>query len=105
MIGSGDAAEIPVPLKGRGYARLGPRQLVPFQAAFCGAPLTSDTDEAPVLVAPFVHTDDSPKVAGASVPEHGTQLAAVLGAIRTRERDARAPARRLARGATCCPSG
>ena len=54
VINSGEAAEIPVPLKGRGWVRLGPRALVAFQAAYCGSPLVSDDVQAPVLVAPFV---------------------------------------------------
>ena len=62
VINSAEAAEIPVPLKGRGWVRLGPRALVAFQAAYCGSPLVSDDVQAPVLVAPFVRTDDSPKV-------------------------------------------
>ncbi len=41
VIGSPEAADIPVPLKGRGYARLGPSALLAFQSAFGGAPLTS----------------------------------------------------------------
>jgi S-DNA-T family DNA segregation ATPase FtsK/SpoIIIE len=39
VIDSPDAAAIPVPLKGRAFARLGPRQLVEFQSAFASAPV------------------------------------------------------------------
>ncbi|MGQ0823504.1 MAG: FtsK/SpoIIIE domain-containing protein [Actinomycetota bacterium] len=39
VIGSPEAAEIPVPLKGRAFARLGPRELVAFQCAYSGAPI------------------------------------------------------------------
>ncbi len=53
IIASPAAAEIPAPLKGRGYARLGPRDLIPFQSAFAGAPLRSNLGEAPVLVRTF----------------------------------------------------
>lgn len=39
IIGTPDAAAIPVPLRGRGFARLGPGQLTAFQAAYGGVPL------------------------------------------------------------------
>ena len=61
VIGSPEAADIPVPLKGRGYARLGPSSLLAFQSAFGGATLTTEETVQPVLVAPFIRTDDSPK--------------------------------------------
>lgn len=53
VIGSPEAAEIPVPLRGRAFARLGPRELVPFQSAYAGAPLVAADRESPVLVGPF----------------------------------------------------
>ena len=81
VIASGEAAEIPVPLKGRGWVRLGPRALVAFQAAYCGSPLLSDDVDAPVLVAPFEHTDDSPKALAGPATGAGTHLDAVLRAI------------------------
>ncbi len=37
VIGSGEAAQIPTPLKGRGFARLGPSDLIAFQTAYSGA--------------------------------------------------------------------
>ena len=37
IIGVKSAAEIPLPLKGRGFAKLGPRDLIEFQSAFTGA--------------------------------------------------------------------
>ncbi|HEY1119374.1 MAG TPA: FtsK/SpoIIIE domain-containing protein, partial [Acidimicrobiales bacterium] len=39
ILNAPDAAEIPVPLKGRSIARMGPGQLVEFQSAYCSAPL------------------------------------------------------------------
>ncbi|HEV7760727.1 MAG TPA: FtsK/SpoIIIE domain-containing protein [Acidimicrobiales bacterium] len=42
VIGTRDAAEIPVPLRGRAYARTGPTSLVPFQCAWSGAPYATD---------------------------------------------------------------
>jgi len=61
---------------------------VAFQSAFCGAPLTTDETLAPVLVARFDRTDDSPKSPGPadqSDRHRGaatqTHLDAVLAAI------------------------
>jgi S-DNA-T family DNA segregation ATPase FtsK/SpoIIIE len=39
IIGRPDAATIPVPLRGRAFARLGPGELVAFQSAYGGTPL------------------------------------------------------------------
>jgi DNA segregation ATPase FtsK/SpoIIIE, S-DNA-T family len=63
IVDSPAAAEIPVPLKGRGLARMGPRQLVEFQSAFSGAPLVSEAVAQPVLVGAYERTDDSPRAA------------------------------------------
>lgn len=60
IINSRDAADIPVPLRGRGFARTGPQTLVPFQTAWSGAPfVTSRGDERRAVdVHPFVlHPD------------------------------------------------
>ncbi len=81
VLDSPEAADIPVPLRGRGYARLGPRRLVAFQSAFCGAPLVTGEVEVPVMTAPFVRTDDSPKAADVAPVGSETHLDAVLGAI------------------------
>ncbi|MCP3988046.1 MAG: hypothetical protein GY724_03155 [Actinomycetia bacterium] len=91
VIGTGDAAAIPTPLKGRGFARLGPGELVPFQTAWSGAPVVSDRGPTPVTVRPF----DTPTSSGSAPsppPVLGlddssdagselTQLAGVLAAI------------------------
>jgi len=53
IIRSPEAADIPVPLRGRGFARLGPRELVPFQSAYAGAPLAAAAVASPVVVEPF----------------------------------------------------
>ena len=63
VIGSKDAAEIPVPLRGRAYARTGPAALVPFQCAWSGAPLRAELVEQPVLVHPFGLGSVAPRVA------------------------------------------
>ncbi len=89
VINSGEAAEIPVPLHGRGYARLGPAELVAFQSAYASAPLVEGDDEAPVTVEDFVA---DPFLTGArrSTPdaavsgdhaEAPTQLDALIAAI------------------------
>jgi DNA segregation ATPase FtsK/SpoIIIE, S-DNA-T family len=53
IIGTKDAAEIPVPLRGRAYARTGPQALTPFQCAWSGAPFVQDVEQRAVAVAPF----------------------------------------------------
>ena len=53
VIRSPEAAEIPVPLRGRGFARLGPRELVAFQSAHAGAALVAEAGEGMVVVEPF----------------------------------------------------
>jgi S-DNA-T family DNA segregation ATPase FtsK/SpoIIIE len=42
IIGRPDAATIPVPLRGRAFARLGPGELVAFQSAYGGTPLEAE---------------------------------------------------------------
>ena len=83
IIDSPEAADIPVPLRGRGLARLGPRRLVEFQSAFAGAPLAAAAVRPPVIVGPFDRTDDTPQAtASMSVADTGaTHLAVLLDAI------------------------
>jgi S-DNA-T family DNA segregation ATPase FtsK/SpoIIIE len=86
IIGSPEAADIPVPLRGRGFARMGPRELVPFQSAYAGAPLTGDAGPRPVLVAPFAiePADGATTVIGGDAAGTGTertQLDAVIDAV------------------------
>jgi S-DNA-T family DNA segregation ATPase FtsK/SpoIIIE len=66
IIGSRDAADIPVPLRGRAYARTGPQTLVPFQCAWSGAPFARDAGPQAVAVAPFTAGAGGP--GGASRP-------------------------------------
>jgi S-DNA-T family DNA segregation ATPase FtsK/SpoIIIE len=84
VIGSPEAADIPVPLRGRAFARLGPRELIAFQSAFAGAPM--DQDEAvEVVVAPFTPESAGPVGAPTSRPgvagSTRTHLDAVLDAV------------------------
>jgi DNA segregation ATPase FtsK/SpoIIIE, S-DNA-T family len=91
VIGSPEAASIPVPLRGRGFARLGPTQLVPFQTAFAGAPLEGGA-QRPVVVRSFETTGVGAPLAlstpGSEQPtaelaasEPRTHLDAVLDAV------------------------
>ena len=91
VINSGEAAEIPVPLKGHGWVRLGPRALVAFQAAYCGSPLVSDDvqrrSSSPRSCAPTTRRRRS------SVRRRtGTHLDAVLRAISEANRRLALPA-------------
>jgi S-DNA-T family DNA segregation ATPase FtsK/SpoIIIE len=45
IINSREAADIPVPLRGRAFARTGPQTLVPFQTAWSGAPFVAQRGE------------------------------------------------------------
>ena len=95
VIGTDDAASIPTPLKGRGFARLGPGELVAFQAAWSGAPQLAVEGSPPVTVAPFgpgTPVGQAPPSAGA-VEAGGpdgerTQLTGLLAAVRTAARRA-----------------
>ncbi len=57
VIGAKDAAAIPVPLRGRAYARTGPGALVPFQCAWSGSPYSpkkpEKAEQSQVDVRPF----------------------------------------------------
>ncbi|HSP03077.1 MAG TPA: FtsK/SpoIIIE domain-containing protein, partial [Acidimicrobiales bacterium] len=90
VIGSPEAAGIPVPLRGRGYARLGPHDLVPFQSAFAGAPLDGDAQRGVVVVRSFDTTGVGAPLASQSAADGGadasasgptTHLEAVLDAV------------------------
>ncbi|HEY8544990.1 MAG TPA: FtsK/SpoIIIE domain-containing protein [Acidimicrobiales bacterium] len=50
IINSRVAADIPVPLRGRAYARTGPQTLVPFQTAWSGAPYVAHGGEEQKVV-------------------------------------------------------
>ncbi|MET0145328.1 MAG: FtsK/SpoIIIE domain-containing protein [Ilumatobacteraceae bacterium] len=53
VIGVPTAADIALPLKGRGFAKLGPRDLIEFQSAYTGATLTKEAEVSPVTVHRF----------------------------------------------------
>ncbi len=83
VIGTTDAAAIPTPLKGRGFARFGPGELVSFQSAWSGAPLLADVGPAPITVAPVGHRGHveprHPSVPGRPPPR--TQVDGAIDAI------------------------
>jgi DNA segregation ATPase FtsK/SpoIIIE, S-DNA-T family len=83
VLGAPDAADIPVPLRGRAVARLGAQQLIPFQCAYGGAPVGSESATRPVLVDDFASPEDTPLGRPSrGVTDPGlTQLAAVVDAI------------------------
>lgn len=56
VLGVPDAAEIPTPLRGRAFLRLGPKQIIPFQAAFTGAAAVK-SNTAPVVVRALADED------------------------------------------------
>ena len=87
IIGTPDAASIPVPLRGRGFARLGPGQLTAFQAAYGAAPV-DDGGSARIRVADFTPGAAHPggPLGGAGVDlgsgaRPTTQLDALLAAV------------------------
>lgn len=104
VIGSEDAASIPVPLKGRAFMRLGPGQLVAFQAPWSGAPVPTDAEtsgvsidrfEIPAVdgafrtVEPGGAMSTGLRAVGRSTTPEQNQLAAVLGGIADAARQAR----------------
>jgi len=78
VIGSAEAAAIPALRRGRAYARTGPTDLVPFQAAWAGAP-RADGRRPPVRVS-ALGFGGAPDPA-ADPPGAGTQLDDVLAAV------------------------
>lgn len=92
VVGSGDAADIPVPLRGRAFARIGSTELVPFQSAWSAAPRRSgEAGRVRVDVLGFGRTDTAVE----TVPGAVTQLDVVTRAVALAvERSGRATPRR-----------
>ena len=85
IIGTAVASEIPVPLRGRAFARLGPRELVPFQSAYAGAPVVASGGEPTVLIGPYAIDGEGPVLVRgtASVaPDGRSHLDVLLDAVR-----------------------
>ena len=96
VIGVPDAAAIPAPLKGRGFAKMGPGELVAFQSAWSGAPLLAESGTPPVVVKPFgaaaertlaaagvaaLVQNAGPAAAAEDSGPQRTQIDALLGAV------------------------
>jgi S-DNA-T family DNA segregation ATPase FtsK/SpoIIIE len=84
ILGSGEAASIPGPLRGRGFARLGTGGLVEFQSSYSGAPFTAEGGVAPVVVEDFpargiTTIDPEPKQ---GVRDQRTHLDVIIEAVR-----------------------
>ena len=82
VIGTREAADIPAPLKGRAYARTGPKDITPFQAAYSGAVWSPSRGGRSIGVSPFVFgvvsdfaTFEVPGSSGSSVAEASTNNA------------------------------
>ncbi len=88
VIGTTAAAAIPVPLRGRGYVKVGSAEPVAFQSSWAGAPLLTRSGAPPVTVSVFADNPDTepslsdPTLFGAGVrPGAGVRSgAAVAGA-------------------------
>jgi S-DNA-T family DNA segregation ATPase FtsK/SpoIIIE len=77
VLGAPDAADIPVPLRGRGFVRLGPKQVLPFQSAYTGAS-SAEVSREPVVIRPL--GSDAPLVGGGTAGGE-TQGARVVNEI------------------------
>ena len=81
VLGSPEAADIPVPLVGRALGRTGRRELTAFQTAWCGAPLPAMSNERrPVEVRDFDLAAAIPTVPSVGEPWAATQLHALVAA-------------------------
>ncbi|MEX2563348.1 MAG: FtsK/SpoIIIE domain-containing protein [Nitriliruptoraceae bacterium] len=83
ILGGPEAAKIPAPLRGRGFARLGEGGLIEFQSAFPGAASTVASAVAEVTVEDFAPSGPAtslPEPAGKAGIEH-SQLDEVIAAV------------------------
>lgn len=81
VIGTPDAAEIPVPLKGRALARLGPGQLIEFQSGFSGAPRRTGDGPEPLRVVDFSGGELQVAARRAEEADGPSQLADLIGIV------------------------
>jgi DNA segregation ATPase FtsK/SpoIIIE, S-DNA-T family len=86
VIGAADAAMIPGHLKGRGYVRLGPGELIPFQSSWSGAPEVAASGPAPIGIEPFSSENGADigthqVVAAGPASGRRTQLDALIDAV------------------------
>lgn len=83
VIDSPEAATIPVPLKGRAFARLGPGELVAFQCAWSGAPVVTRSPSPQVVeFQPDLEVVDAPLLPGAMTQLDLVTDAALTAALR-----------------------
>jgi DNA segregation ATPase FtsK/SpoIIIE, S-DNA-T family len=81
VLGSPEAADIPVPLVGRAMARTGRRELTAFQTAWCGAFVPQATQaRRPVVIQPFDESVLQPVPLTKEASSAQTQLHAVVAA-------------------------
>jgi DNA segregation ATPase FtsK/SpoIIIE, S-DNA-T family len=81
VLGSPDAADIPVPLVGRAMARTGRRELMAFQTAWGGAPMRPATEQRrAVEVRSFDGSITAPDAGPKDTANAPTQLQAVVAA-------------------------
>jgi S-DNA-T family DNA segregation ATPase FtsK/SpoIIIE len=78
VLGAPDAADIPVLLRGRGFVRLGPKQILPFQSAYTGSS-NAEVSREPVVVRPL--ESDAPSVNGGGTTGGETQGTRVVKEI------------------------
>lgn len=98
VIGAKDAARIGRDRPGRAYARVGHRELVPFQSAYVGGPVHERDSSAAVHIVDFDGFRDLNRWTGA-VTSTGTtgptELSAIVAAVRAAAIDAAVPSPRV----------
>ena len=80
VLNSNEAAALPRSKPGRGYARLGPGELVPFQTAL--STVASGTTGPPVRVTPFIFAMAQPAPPPPAVGNGPTDLSRLVSAIK-----------------------
>ena len=85
IIGTGDAAYLPAPLKGRAFARTGAGQIMEFQSAFAGAQFTSVDGMSAIIVEDFPRSSWSTRwpdtEESVSTDKSPTQLSVLITSI------------------------
>jgi S-DNA-T family DNA segregation ATPase FtsK/SpoIIIE len=99
VIGVPSAADIALPLKGRGFAKLGPSDLIEFQSAYTGAALTQEAEVSPVTVRGFGSLPTARVASRTPAPHRPT------AAIATGTPPAAAPAPGFIGGSSSPPQG
>jgi len=79
IVGTRDAVDIPVPLRGRGYVRTGPQALMAFQCAWSGAPVAAGDEVGVAHVQRF--TFGGQRAAGPPSPPTAREPLSADGAV------------------------